>query len=70
MQLASLGVCAYGDDGVAGGDGEDVGAGDRLLAGVLELRLDVVNHVEPTERVLVRLRRLLAGEARGVVEQH
>jgi len=61
---------AYGDDGIAGGHGEDVGAGDRLLAGVLERRLDVVNHFEPAERVLVRLRGLLAGEARGVVEQH
>ena len=63
-------MAAYLCNGVAGGDGEDVGAGDRLVAGVLELRLDVVNHVEPAERVLVRLRRLLAGEPRGVVEQH
>ena len=61
---------AYGDDGIAGSDGEDVGAGDRLVAGVLELRLDVVNHIEPTERVLVRHSSLLAGESRGVVEEH
>jgi hypothetical protein len=61
---------AYGDDGIAGGDGEDVGAGDRLVAGLLELLLDVVNHFEPADRVLVRHRGLLAGEAWGVVEQH
>jgi hypothetical protein len=61
---------AYGDDGVAGGDGEDVGAGDDLLAGVLELRLDVVDDLEAAEGVLVRLRVLLAGDGRRVVEQH
>ena len=61
---------AYSDDGVAGGDGEDVGAGDDLLAGILELRLDVVDDLEAAEGVLVRLRVLLAGDGRRVVEQH
>jgi hypothetical protein len=60
-------MLAYRDDGIAGSDGDDVRAGDRLRAGLLELRLDVVDHFEPAERVLVRLRVLLAGCA---VEQH
>jgi hypothetical protein len=60
-------MLAYRDDGIAGSDGDDVRAGDRLRAGLLELRLYVVDHFEPAKRVLVRLRVLLAGCA---VEQH
>jgi hypothetical protein len=44
---------------VAGGGGEDVGAGDRALALLLQLRLDVVDQVEPAQR-LARVRVPLA----------
>jgi hypothetical protein len=58
---------AYLCNRVAGGDGEDVGAGDGLRAQQLQQHLDVVDHVEAPERPRVRPRPLLAGEARRVV---
>ena len=48
--------CSYGDNGVAGGDGEDVGAGDGLLAYTLQLGLDVVDDAEAPQRPHVRTR--------------
>jgi hypothetical protein len=46
----------YGDDRVTGGDGEDVGAGDGLLADSLHLGLDVVDDTEAQQaRVLDRV---------------
>ena len=59
----------YRYDGVAGGDGEDVGAGDGLLADGLHLRLDVGDDVEAPQRSRVGQRPLLAGEAAGDVGQ-
>jgi len=54
-------------DGVAGGEREDVGAGDRGRAGMLDVGLDLVDHVEAPERVGVGLGVLLApGEGRPV----
>ena len=58
---------AYLCNGVAGGDGKDVGAGDGLRAQQLQQHLDVVDHVEAAKRPRVRPRPLLAGEARRVV---
>lgn len=45
-------ICMHGyrDDRVAGGDGEDVGAGDGLLAHGLDLRLDAVDDVVASDR--------------------
>jgi len=65
-------VCcvAHLHDGVAGGDGEDVGAGDGLRADGLHLRLDAVDDAETSDGPGVRERRLLAGEGGGVVQQH
>jgi hypothetical protein len=60
----------YRDDGVAGGDGEDVGAGDGARAHGLDLRLDVVDYGEASDRSRVRERRLLTGEGGRVVQQH
>jgi hypothetical protein len=36
----------YGDDGLLGNEGEDVGAGDDGGAGFLDFTLDPVDHVE------------------------
>lgn len=60
----------YRDDRVAGGDGEDVGAGDGLLARGLDLRLDVVDDVESSDGSDVGVRPLLAGEVGRVVQQY
>jgi len=70
--IDAAGRLAYRDDGVPGGDGEDVGTGDGLLADGLHLRLDVGDDVEAPQRPGVGKRPLLAGEARGGVvgQQH
>ena len=60
----------YRYDGVAGGDGEDVGAGDGPWAHGLDLGLDVVHHGEASDRSHIRERSLLAGEGGRVVQQH
>jgi hypothetical protein len=49
----------YSDDRVTGGDGEDVGAGDGLLADSLDLALDAVDDLEALERARVLNRVLL-----------
>ena len=63
QQLASnideAGNRSHRDDGVTGGDGEDVGAGDGLRAQSLHLRLDVVDDAEAPQRSSVRKRVLL-----------
>lgn len=46
--------CSYGDDGVKGSYGEDVRAGDRLLAYTLQLGLDAVDDAEVPQRPHVR----------------
>jgi len=55
--------------GVAGGEGEDVGAGDGGVAGRLDLGLDGVDDLVPAHGVGVGPGALLAGEGRRVVEQ-
>jgi hypothetical protein len=44
---------SHRDDGVSGGDGEDVGAGDDPRADGLHLRLDAVDDIEAPQRSLV-----------------
>ena len=56
-------------DGVPGGDGEDVGAGDFAGALLLQRRLDVVDDVESVQRV-VGLGVLLRRVPFGGVEEH
>jgi hypothetical protein len=70
--MQSWSFFAYRDDGITGGDGEDVGAGDGLLADCLHLCLDVGDDVEAPQRPGVGRSTLLAGEARGGVvgKQH
>ena len=72
QQLASnideAGNRSHRDDGVTGGDGEDVGAGDGLRAQSLHLRLDVVDDAEAPQRSSVRKRVLLP--AVGVIQQN
>jgi hypothetical protein len=63
-------IIGYRYDGVAGGDGEDVGAGDGLVAHGLHLALDAVDDGEASQRILVRDRPLLAGEGGRVVQQN
>ena len=60
----------YEDGGVAGGEGEDVGAGDGAGAGGLEGGLDLVDDLEAPERVLVGVGPLLADDVGAVVKQH
>ena len=60
----------YRYERVTGGDGEDVGAGDGLLADGLHLRLDVGDDVEAPQRSRVGQRPLLAGEGSRVIQQH
>ena len=68
-ELHVPGRAAEQGDGVPGGQGEDVGAGDGGRAGVLEVGLDLVDDVEATERV-VGLGVLLAlEEGSGVVQE-
>ena len=68
-ELHVPGRAAEQGDGVPGGQGEDVGAGDGGRAGVLEVGLDLVDDVEAAERV-VGLGALLAlEEGRGVVQE-
>ena len=43
-------VSSYRDDGIASGDGEDVGAGDGALARLLHIGLDLVDDVEASQR--------------------
>lgn len=59
----------YQGDGVAGGEGEDVGAGDGGATGGLHPGLDVVDDFVPAEGVGVGHRVLLADHARCVVEE-
>ena len=59
----------YHDGGVAGGEGEDVGAGDGGPAGGLHLGLDGVDDLEAAHGVGVGPGALLAGEGRRVVQQ-
>jgi len=61
---------SYSHDGVARGDGEDVGAGDGPRADGLDLRLDAVDDVEAPERAPVGERVLLPGEVGRVGQQH
>lgn len=59
------------DDGVPGGDGDDVGAGDDVApARVVHRGLDAVDHLEAADRVHVRRRLLLAREEGRVVQQN
>ena len=58
------------NDGVAGGDGEDVGAGDGPRAHQLQQHLNLVDHLQTAQRPSVRPRPLFAGEAGRVVEQN
>jgi len=44
-------IKTYRHDGVTGSDGEDVSAGDGLVAHGLHLRLDVVEDAEASQRV-------------------
>jgi hypothetical protein len=61
-------VRAYGNHRVPGGDGEDVGAGDGLLAEGLQLRLDAVDDLEASKRFDVGESILLvAGQQNGRV---
>jgi len=64
------GGVSYRDDGVSGGDGKDVGAGDDPRAHGLHLRLDVVDDAEASDGPDVRVSGLLAGEGGRVVQQH
>ena len=52
----------YQDNGVPGGDGDDVGAGDDVRALVLDRGLDLVDDLEPAERVPVGVGPLLRDE--------
>jgi hypothetical protein len=61
---------AYGDDRVACGDGEDVGARDGLWAQGLDPRLDVVDDAEASDRRDVRAGPLLTGEGGRVAQQY
>lgn len=63
-------ITTYDVDGVSGGDGEDVGAGDDAGARLLHRRLYVVDHFEATSRVPVWVRILLSREARRVVQKN
>lgn len=56
-------------DSVAGGEREDVGAGDRGRAGMLDVRLDLVDDVEAVERVGVGRGVLLALEKGRLVQE-
>ena len=60
----------YHHDGVTGGDGEEVGAGDCLWALSLQLGLDGVDDFEAPDRVGVGHGRLLADQGRLVVQEH
>jgi hypothetical protein len=69
VDRAGKGAAYDGSDGVAGGEGEHVGAGDDAGALVLEKRLDAVQEGEPTQRQVGR-RVLLRLGAVGPVQQH
>jgi hypothetical protein len=61
----------YHHDGVTGGDGEEVGAGDCLWALSLQLGLDCVDDLEAPKGVGVGHGRLLTDEEwRLVVQEH
>ncbi|RWW86912.1 hypothetical protein BHE74_00004294 [Ensete ventricosum] len=68
MLLAAVGI--YQVDGSFGSEGEDVSAGNDARANVLHRGLDVVDHIEPSHRVLVRQRVLLALYAVTVIQQN
>lgn len=51
---AATDVCTYHEDGVAGGEGDDVGAGDGGAAGGVYLDADVLDELHRT-----RLQRLV-----------
>jgi hypothetical protein len=55
--------------GVAGRDGDDVGARDDAGARVLQGHLDLVDHLQPADGVLVGVRAFLAHDGRAVVQQ-
>jgi hypothetical protein len=57
------------DGGVAGGEGEDVGAGDGAGAVGLEGDLDLVYHLEPSGGVAVGVGPFLTDDAAAVVQQ-
>ena len=59
----------YHDGGVAGGEGEDVGAGDGAGAGGLEGDLDLVDDLESSGGVAVGVGPFLADDAAAVVQQ-
>jgi hypothetical protein len=61
---------AYGDDGVASSDGENVGAGDGLRAQGLDPSLDVVDDAHASDRRVVRGGTLLTGEGGRVAQQY
>lgn len=65
-----IGGVTYEFGGVAGGEGEDVGAGDGAGAGGLEGGLDLVDDLEPPEGVAIGVGILLADYAAAVVQQH
>jgi len=58
------------DGGVAGGEGEDVGAGDGAGAGGLEGDLDLVDDLESSGGVAVGVGPFLAHDAGAVVQKH
>jgi hypothetical protein len=60
---------AHEGDGVAGGDREDVRAGDDAGAGVLKGHLDLVDQLQPSDGVLVGVGVFLGDDGRAVVEQ-
>lgn len=61
-------MCAYGDEGVTGGEGGDVGAGDDGAAEAVDGGTDVVDELERrgAERLVGDLEELAAGP----VEEH
>jgi hypothetical protein len=59
-----------GDDGVAGGERDDVGAGDDAGALGLDERLDAVDEAEAAQRQVGRGVPLRLAAAAGGVEQH
>jgi len=59
----------YHDGGVAGGEGEDVGAGDGAGAGRLEGGLDLVDDLEAPGGVPVGVGPLLAHDGPAAVQK-
>lgn len=60
----------YRDDGVSSSDGQDVRAGDYgRSTGIVDGRLDFVDHVKPSGGVEIGQCRLLAGEVGSIVQK-